>query len=494
MRADRTRSAELLTSMIRLPAQVLDLLKHSSLYGLAALLGRIASLILLPVYTRYLSPEDYGVIAILDLTVSLLGIIIGSGIAAAVGRHHFETDDECQRNKLWTTGALMLMLSATLIVVPALIFRDTLAQLALGPEVMEGGALFALALATLWLTSFGQLSEHYLQVEKRSFLYFVFALCQLLTNISFNLYFLIQMEMGVSGILLGNLLTNAIFVCLRTDVVLRYRGGDGIDTNMIRPIMAFGLPLLVAWILGLAMHQADRFFLRSFSTLHEVGVYSLAYVIAQGVNSLVLTPFQMIWRIKAYEFSTQEGANEVYAMGFKWFLGGLLLLMFGLSLFSGPLIRIMASEQFAEAAALIPLLCLGYWFFSAATFFNLPMLIEKQTAAMIPASAIAVAVNFLTNFALVPRLGALGAAIATLVTFMTLASIACLVGRRIRRIEFPIPTVSTGVVVVLMSWLFWWRFVESNGNDLVSYASAALLWCVIFVAFLGVLLPSSRSS
>ena len=81
-----------------------DLLKHSGIYGLGQILSRLASFLLLPIYTNYLRPADYGCIAILDLTVGILGILIGTGMGAAITRYHFEFSSDIDRRKVWWTG------------------------------------------------------------------------------------------------------------------------------------------------------------------------------------------------------------------------------------------------------------------------------------------------------------------------------------------------------------------------------------------------------
>ena len=74
-----------------------DLAKHSSIYGLGQIISRFASVLILPLYTHYLSPADYGVIAILDLTTMILAMMIGAGMSQAVTRYHFEAKSEDDR-------------------------------------------------------------------------------------------------------------------------------------------------------------------------------------------------------------------------------------------------------------------------------------------------------------------------------------------------------------------------------------------------------------
>ena len=456
------------------------MLKHSGVYALGALLQRITSIIFLPIYTRYLTPADYGVIALIDLAFSLMAILIGSGIVTAVGRFHFDTEDEDQRSRIWMTGFLMLLVASTVAIIPCFIYREAIANLVLGEEITDGALYFAIVLPTLWFVLVGQVPSGNLVREKRSVTFLILSLLQLALNSVLNIVFLIPMGMGVTGVLLGNFIANALFDVIRTILLLRRRGGCGIDPELMRPLLAFGLPLMITAILTLIIHQADRIFLRTFTNMHEAGIYSLAYAIAQGMNTLLLMPFLMIWRVKAFELADKDGTEAIYAAGFRWFLGLSMLIMFALALFARPIVHILTGPDFHSSADLIPLICLGYWFYSAATFFDLSMLLEKQTKATLPASVTAATINLASNAILVPMYGAMGAAISTLITFIALASVACLVGQRVRPIRFPVLAIVRILLLVLGAWIFWRCFLDSEANLLVSCAWATLIWSGTF--------------
>ena len=86
-----------------------DLIKHSAIYGLGQVLARITSFLLLPIYTRYLTPADYGVIAIMDFVATILAILIGAGMSNAATRYHFDVKSEEERNSVSWTGLTFLL-------------------------------------------------------------------------------------------------------------------------------------------------------------------------------------------------------------------------------------------------------------------------------------------------------------------------------------------------------------------------------------------------
>ena len=78
--------------------------RHSSIYGLSNILNRIVSFILLPVYTHYLTPADYGLMDLLYFTTAFIGMVLEMGINSAVSRFYFESEDQKKRNLIISTA------------------------------------------------------------------------------------------------------------------------------------------------------------------------------------------------------------------------------------------------------------------------------------------------------------------------------------------------------------------------------------------------------
>ena len=122
-----------------------DILKHSGIYAVGQILGRLASLLLLPLYTRCLTPADYGCVAILDLTAGLLAVFLGAGMASAVTRFHFDTDKEDERRRVWWTGLSYLAMASAVLIGPMWLARGWLADVTLGSDVVDGARFYTLA-------------------------------------------------------------------------------------------------------------------------------------------------------------------------------------------------------------------------------------------------------------------------------------------------------------------------------------------------------------
>jgi O-antigen/teichoic acid export membrane protein len=425
-----------------------DLLKHSSIYGLGQILSRLASFLLLPVYTSYLRPADYGAIAILDLTARILAILIGAGMAAAVTRYHFEAQDVAEHDQIWWTGLIFIMFLATVVVGPTWLFRHELAHLTLGPAIDQGRFYYTLVLATLWFGVIEQLADAYLRIRKWSRVSVSVNLGRLLLNIGLNVYFLAVLHLGIVGILFGNLITGGVTTVTLLAIFSRSLGPCAFHRPLVRQLLRFSSPLVVMTLLSALMHQVDRYVLRLFVDMDQIGVYSLAYTIGQAVNTLCLLPFNAIWGVVMYEVAQQPDAKYVYARVFQYYVYGLTLVSLGISLFARQLLAMMVAPDYLRAADLIPIICLAYIFFSLHEHFKVPVMLAKRTAVLPPVVGFAAAINIGANLLLIPLLGPAGAAWASVVTFATYSFVGLWRYRTIDRYEYPL--LKCGAVVAGM--------------------------------------------
>jgi O-antigen/teichoic acid export membrane protein len=394
-----------------------DLLRHSSVYAVGQLLGRLASLVLLPIYTRYLSPADYASIAILDVTTGVLAVLIGSGFSAALTRYHFDDDREEYRRGLWWTGVAFVTATATVILLPAWFFRNTIANLLLGPEVQNRALYLEIALPQLWTGTIGQIPETHLRTRKHSTVYVVLNLGRLLLNVTLNLVFLIRLGMGVTGILLGNLITSIVYTGVQIALFSITVGAPRFNRSLVAPLWEYGRPLIATALLATFLHNGDRYILRLFVDMKAIGLYSVAYMAGQGINTMLLVPFTAIWNVAIYEIAAGTNPESTFAAVFHYFFRFLILAMFGASLMAGPLLGILAGPDYQPAADLVPIVCLAYVFFSLHEHFRVPVLLAKRTSLLLPVFGFATLLNIGANLALIPFCGIAGAAWASVITF-----------------------------------------------------------------------------
>jgi O-antigen/teichoic acid export membrane protein len=450
--------------------QYRDILKHSGVYGLGQILSRLASVFMLPLYTRYLHPADYGSIAILDLTTGVLGIIIGGGIVAAVSRYHFEAHDDDEQNTVWWTGLAVVVVLATTATAPAFLVRSALARVTLGPTQSEGSYYYALMLPTLWLLTVTQIPDQYLRIRKWSWLTVAISFGGLLLNIGLNIYFLAAMHLGVAGVLLGNLISAGITGLVRFGIMNWACGAPRFRWSLAEHLWRFGSPMVVAGLLALIMHQADRYLLRLSRDLTDVGLYSLAYTVGQGLNSMVFIPFASIWGVVVYEIAKQADAKHVYERIFQYYAYALMLFLLGISLFVRPMLALFLPSEYQAAAPLIPIICLAFVFFSIHEHFKVPALLAKKTVSMLIPFAAGAITNVALNLLVLPKYGAAGAAWVSVATYATFSAVGLMRYRRIDRYDYPLVRCAAVLMAMIATYV---------GCAYVASAGIATIWSLL---------------
>ncbi|MFY9254494.1 MAG: oligosaccharide flippase family protein [Fuerstiella sp.] len=433
---------------------VRDLLKHSSVYMIGQILTRMASVLLLPFYTHVLTPADYGITAILDLLAALLSTFIAGGMISAVTRHHFDGDDKAHQDKVWWTGLTMVGTVCTIIAVPMLLGRQALSDLTLGPEVANGAWLYVLTIATMWFTVVGMILDAYLRVMKWSGVFVAISLGRLILNVSLNVWLIVGMKMGVEGLLLGNLVSTVLHTSVLMTVFVKSRGAFRTDSEIGRHMIRFATPLVVTALASMMMHEADRYFLRIWESMDEVGIYSLAHKIGFAVNTLCLLPFISIWHVAIYDIENMPDSRRVFSKMFGWFTAGLGILLLGASLTVHPILPMLTPDAYSESIELISVILLGFYVFGLSFMFEVPSLLTKNTRLMIPGSIAGLIVNVVANVLLIPVIGSWGAAWAGVLTYLTYSFTILYFNRRAMKLEYP-----------------WGRFAFSTTALIASYVA-----------------------
>jgi len=452
-----------------------QIIKHAGIFGAGAVLFRLASVILLPVYTHFLRPTDYGVIAILDLTANILSIVVGGGIAAAATRAHYEAADPREQDRVWWTAGLMVTACATAVVGPAFVFRQALSDFTFGRTFANGSFYFGIALPTLWVGSLFNVVDGYFRAVKASAYVVGMSLVRLLVNVALNVT-LLNLGFGVAGVLCGNFLSAILIVVLQGAAFMKARPVPGFSRPLARLYWRFGWPLVISGLLSVVMHEADRYVLRFFVGLGEVGLYSVAYQIGQGINTLVLMPFASIWGVLIYEIAGQPDAKLTYARVFRGYVFCLGLILLPASLLIGPALRLVAPPEYAPAAEIVPIVCLAYFFFSLHDHFKVPALLANRTVALLPVVGVAAATNVAVNLVAIPWLGAIGAAWVSVLTFIVFSLGGLYRYRRLDQYPYPIAESTAVLVGMTFTYVGFRLFVMPRVGVAGQVAVAAGVW------------------
>lgn len=396
--------------------------KHSLVYGTGTLLARGAGFLLIPLYTRYLSPEEYGIIALLDLAVSIAAIVLGVSIGNAIMRFYYDLDDINSQKEVISTSFFLLIPIVACGTAVLLWSSGVLAHLIYDASSMV--YYLRIAFITMAFEIILSVPFTYLRVTERSFAYTALYLFRTVIALTLNIYFIAFLKIGVLGFLYSNLITGGIF-CVALVLWTLANVGLSVSKHFVTQIVSFSLPLLPAGVASLCLHSADRYILNLLSTTSQVGLYDLSYKFGLILNSGIQVPFGLIWGALVYRIIKQEGGKEMVARITTYFCFCYTFLSLGIAIFIQNIVQVMASPEYYSAYKAVPFVLLGYIFFGLAGLLHLGIMVEKRTKYTLIVAAGTALINIILNFALIPQFDASNAfvapAVVTAISFLILA-------------------------------------------------------------------------
>lgn len=394
--------------------QLKQLGKHTLVYTAGIILGRIASFVMLPVYTRYLTPADYGVLELLGMTIDVIGMITGVGIVAGVFKFYSEENDRGQKNAVISTAALSVVGLAVATSAIGFAFASELSRLIFGDD--SNPLYLRLYFAVYLLQNFEYLPFLLIRAENRSVLFVTVNAVKLVSMLSLNILFVVQFRMGIEGVLLSNIITSAA-VAFGLTVYLVRRVGIRFSSAKFQQMLRFGISIVVWSLASFVLVFSDRFFLNYYTDTSTVGIYSLAYKFAFLVSVLAYTPFETIWTAQRFEIAKQPDAQEVYARVFLYMNVLLGIVSVVVCLYIKDFLSVMSDPAFLPAYRLVPLLTAAQIVFVWAAYWNTGIYISGKTRVMASGAVVLVVVTLTLNALLIPTLGIYGAAWATIAAY-----------------------------------------------------------------------------
>ncbi len=404
-----------------------EIFKYGVIYMLGWAFNTVIRIALLPVYTRYLNSDQYGTISMLDSAISLIQILCSFGLGSAILRFFHEYQDTEKQRRVIATGLSITLLMLLLTGGSFYPFSVNITNCVLG----EGSNpdFFRLALATMLLGVLKIGVDSYFMAFKYARTIVLSNSVQILLNVGINLYLIVVLKMGVMGMLIGNLISNAIVILIMFLYVVRINS-LAVDWGIMKGMVKYGLPFVPSLMAAAGMHNLDRFFIRIYAGLDEVGLYSLAYQFPFMLNTIFVYAFGQIWSGSTmYSVARSPDATYQFARVCTYYMTVLAVAMFAISVSAETIISIFAAPSYFDAYRYLPVVALGIWGYALHTFVKIGVELTKKTYLFTISYIMALVINVILNYLLVPRWGAMGAAWATLLTYFCFSIFGYLVYR-----------------------------------------------------------------
>jgi O-antigen/teichoic acid export membrane protein len=216
-----------------------DLLSDSAIYGSSDILQKVVGFLLLPLYTRYLTTSDYGILAMLLVVTVLFKPAANLGMSNAIFREYARNASTEAKQKIVSTGFFSNLIMASILFLLGQLGAELINEVLIGdPETV---LLVRLTLLSAFLLSVNLIAYVILKVEKRLKTLAVFNLLKLVVSVGVIAYFVVFMELVVLGFVLGNLIVDVVFVVALLVSVLKPLINSGSLPHW-KKMVSYGLP------------------------------------------------------------------------------------------------------------------------------------------------------------------------------------------------------------------------------------------------------------
>ncbi len=385
---------------------------HAMIYWLGRMAARSLQILLLPVYTACLSPEEYGKISIFAVIIDISMLVFGLQLPVTI--YKFWVDEgEAGRKKILSNALFLTTIVPTLFFLPvylgAVYFADLLG-------LPGDGNLLRLILFEAQVAMVVTVVMTELRVRDVSGFYSLLEISQMVAMGLVSIVMVAGLGWGVWGMFGAQALVFVVLaVCLLPSFIKKV--GFAADLRFVRKMLGYSVPLIPAAVAMAALHTSDRIFLQHLAGLEATGLYAIGYKFGMLVSILVAGPFLLIWEPRRFVIAREADAACRYGEIFTYLLVASATVALALTGIAPEIVRLMTAPEYWSTSSLIPLVAWSYVLFAITSVVNVGLFVHGKTGVFSWITLVVVLVNMAGNTFFIPLWGAEGAAISTLISF-----------------------------------------------------------------------------
>ena len=390
-----------------------NLLNQSALYGLSIFLMKGISLVMLPIYTSYLMPSDYGRLEVLVVFSNIVSIVLGFGLVEALYRFVGLADgiEKKQRH-----AAECLLVAGVIALISYAIFHFySKALLPFLPGDITENELYLLGVA-LSVGGLINIPLAWLRITERAGLFFTISMLKVVLQVSLTFYWLIN-GWGITSILGAGAVSSVIIAIILCVIQLK-ETKISFSIKHLKSIVTYDGPIFIGGAATFTLSGMDRWLLADYFGATQIAAYAIAIKFAL-VPTLLIQPFTLWWFPKRFSVLKEHDGKNINAHFAV--VGAIIsvLICGGLGLLGPLLIHHLTPVTYHGAISILPWLLLCTLLKMLSDLLNLGCFIEKSSKVQMNINLVASAVGGLLLMLLVPLLNINGALIALIVAGVT---------------------------------------------------------------------------
>jgi len=427
--------------------------KGASVYSIGQILTKASGFFLIPVFTYYLTPSEYGIVGYLQMVLQLFATILMFGFFGAQTRYFYEFKDNAKKigEYLFSTNAFLMTVLIFICTVITLWGKSLYSLLNI-----KDIPFYPFVVLTVWtaflqimnqmVISFNMAAKKYKKVAVLQFLQFA-------SMSIFSIILIVYFKKGalgrIEGLFYGQLAFFLIFYFnYAKNFTLNFK------SEYVKYALAFGVPIVFHLLAGVLHNSADRFILEKFVSMSQLGLYTLAYQLGM-VMSILVTAINQAWQPNYFDLMSSDCSDDQKKYeNRKYFAYWIFIIssicLFGV-LFTKEILFLLTPSEYHRASGIVQIILAGYFMQGLYYFAASPIFFYKKTKLLPFLTGSSALLNILLNLIFIPIYGIYGAAVATLISYFYQALVIYLVGIKFFNPNFEVSKVVTILAFIVVS-------------------------------------------
>jgi O-antigen/teichoic acid export membrane protein len=441
-------------------------------YGLGNILNKSLGLFLIPVYARHIPIEQYGVLAILELTILLLLALLNLGITSGHERFFYLEKEKKEYSIFLFNNVLGLFLISVISLSIISLFSTSLSIFFWGNK--EYAFFILLVLVITFVEINNVIPLQILQYDGKPLTYITTNFIRLLLSVAATIYFVISKNLGIEGILYGRLVGSGLTMIFQFFSVIVPRMIVKMDLSKVLMTMRYGFPLTVSLIGYLIFASSDRYMLNWLTDERQTGMYGFGYKISNMVMLLVQS-IGIGYLPSVYKQEKQEDNKRFYRKMLFYYTFimtyAILIFLFFYKILLWPLIH---NKEYWNGLLIVPIMSVAFLILGMNNFVNIGLTLKNKTRFYIIPTFIAALVNICLNFLFIKWFGFVGPAYSALISQTINTVLIAVIANHFMAIGFEWKKILTILILAVIFYLIGVQ-IETDHKVLIALIRISLL-------------------
>ncbi|MBP7849519.1 MAG: oligosaccharide flippase family protein [Lentimicrobiaceae bacterium] len=419
-------------------------------YGLGTLASKLVGFILIPLYTTYFSIADYGIIGLVEVSSTAIISIFGLALYQALYRWYWDQAFLNRQGSIFFTILAFLAAVGFIINLMAWTFDEMISASLFGHPGHQ--TLVRLFFAASGLQILIVVISTVMQLRQQSLIFTLTSLAMLLVQLVLTLILIIVYGMGIEAIYYAQVAGSLVYLILaarftKKHLDLRF------EKTILHDMLIFSFPLIISNIAALVLSLADRYLLRVYSTMDDLGVYQFGYKIANTLQVLVVSSAGMALTPLKFMKMNDPDAKRFYSKILTYSAFVLMFLVLFVTLFGFEIVKVLAkNKEFWPSSLIIPVVSFGIFFGMLKDNALIGLQIIKKTKVISLILMLIASFSLLLNWIIIPTYGSEGAAWVFLASQIVFFIASYLSSQKV----YPVPYESKKLLMLIGIGLVFW--------------------------------------